>query len=35
MLSLVQEGHGNSAITELGGHFVMNAITLSQARVMT
>ena len=26
-----KEGHGNSAITELGGHFVMNAITLSQA----
>ena len=26
-----KEGHGHSAITELGGHFVMNAITLSQA----
>ena len=26
-----KEGLANSAITELGGHFVMNAITLSQA----
>ena len=24
-------GHGNDAIAELGGHFVMNAVTLSQA----
>ena len=26
-----KEGHGHSAITELGGHFVMNAVTLTQA----
>ena len=26
-----KEGHGHSAITELGGHYVMNAVTLSQA----
>ena len=26
-----KEGHGNDAVAELGGHFVMNAITLSQA----
>lgn len=25
------DGHGNSAITELGGHYVMSAITLTQA----
>ena len=26
-----KEGHGHSAITELGGHYVMSAVTLSQA----
>ena len=25
------DGHGNSAITEIGGHYVMSAITLTQA----
>jgi len=26
-----KNGHGNSAVTELGGHYVMSAITLTQA----
>ena len=27
-----KEGHGNDAVTELGGHYVMTATTLSQDR---
>ena len=27
-----KEGHGNDAVTELGGHYVMTATTLSQSR---
>ena len=29
-----KNGHGNDAIGELGGHYVMTATTLSQQRMM-